>query len=109
MAITTSFLGGIVAADVERRIGFGVAEFLSLLQGDREAHAFPHAGQDVVAGSVQDTMHAGDGITGECLAQRADDRNAAADRGFERQIDAALDGPFRPAPDRAWRSRACWP
>ena len=66
---------GVVALDVEARIGLGVAEAL----GGRETFGegevlLLHPGQDVVAGAVQDAVDAGDRVAGERLAEGLDDR-----------------------------------
>ena len=77
---------GVEAADVEGRIGFGVAETLGLGEADVERQVVGlHARQDVVAGAVEDAGDALDRVSGEALAQRLDDRNAAADRGLEEE------------------------
>src|SRR3546814_4865870 len=41
-----------------------------------------HAGQDVVAGAVEDAVDAVDAVGGEALAQALDDGNAAGHRGL---------------------------
>ena len=86
-------VGGIEAADVERRIGFGVALGLRLLQhvGERAALLL-HRGQDVIAGAVEDAVDARDLVADQRLAQRLDDRDAAGDRRLEIQRDAVLLG-----------------
>ena len=77
---------GIEAADVEGRIGFGVAETLGLGEADVEREVVGlHARQDVVAGAVEDAGDALDRVAGEALAQCLDDRNAAADRSLEKE------------------------
>ncbi len=42
-----------------------------------------HAGEDVIAGAVEDAVDARQRVADEALAQRLDDRDAAGDRGFE--------------------------
>ena len=42
-----------------------------------------HAGEDVIAGAVEDAVDARDLIAGEAVAQRLDDRNAAGNRRLE--------------------------
>src|SRR3546814_14581853 len=50
-------MGGVDAVDVERRIGLGIAERLRPGQDIGEVPAgFPHRGEDVVAGAVQDPV-----------------------------------------------------
>ena len=72
--------------DVERRIGLRIAEPLRVLQavGKRQALLL-HAGEDVIAGAVEDAVDARELVADEALAQRLDDRNAARDRGLEIQ------------------------
>ena len=77
-------MGGVEAADVEGRIGLRIAEPLRLLQAFREGETLlVHAGEDVVAGAVEDAVDAGDAAAAEPFAQRLDDRDAAGDRGLE--------------------------
>ncbi len=74
-------MGGVVALDVEGRVGLGIAQPLRVLQAGVERDALGlHAGQDVVAGAVEDAEDAGDRIAGHRLAHRLDDRNAARHR-----------------------------
>ena len=62
-------VGRIVALDVEGRIGFGIAEPLGVLEAFLEGQAFRlHAGQDVVAGAVEDAEDAGDRVAGQGFA-----------------------------------------
>ena len=84
---------GIDAVDVERRIGFGVAQLLRIGEHLGElAAALAHLRQDVVAGAVEDAGDAADAVRGQPLAQRLDHRNAAGHRRLERQRHAALLG-----------------
>ena len=77
-------MGGVEAADVEGRIGLRIAEPLRLLEAFRERQTLlVHAGEDVVAGAVEDAVDAGDAAAAEPLAQRLDDRDAARDRRLE--------------------------
>ena len=84
---------GVEAADVEGRIGFGIAELLRFLQhlGER-AVLVGHRRQDEIAGAVEDAVDARHLIGGKRLAQRLDDRDAAGDRRFEVERDALLLG-----------------
>ena len=83
----------VVAFDVEGRIGLGIAQPLRILQAGVEGQALGlHAGQDVVAGAVQDAEHAVDAVAGHRLAHRLDDRNAAGDRRLIVQEHALLLG-----------------
>ena len=86
-------LRGVVAVDVERRIGFGIAEALRVLQAFGERQAFLlHPGQDVIAGAVENAVDAVDRGAGKTFAQGLDDGNGRADRGFEIQRAAVLFG-----------------
>ncbi len=79
-------MGGVEAADVEGRVGLGIAELLRFLQAHVEGQTLLlHAREDVVAGAVEDSVDAVDAAAAETLTQGLDDRNAARDRGFERQ------------------------
>ena len=89
-------LRGVVAVDVERRIGLGVAEPLRVLQAFGERQAFLlHPGQDVIAGAVEDAVDAVDVGAGEALAQGLDHRDGGADRRLEIQRAAVLLGELR--------------
>ena len=85
------FMRGVDAVDVERRVGFRVAQLLRRGQCIAEiAAAFLHARQDVVAGAVDDAGQFLDAVGGQALAQGFDNRNAAGHRGLERDHHAAL-------------------
>ena len=82
------------AVDVEARIGLGIAELLRLGQHFGEfVRALAHRRQDVVRGAVQDAVDALQPVAGETLAQPLDDRDAAGDRGLERENEPPLLGP----------------
>ena len=84
---------GVEAADVEGGVGLGVALGLRLGQHVGEgAMLLLHLRQDVVAGAVQDAVHAPDLVAGQRLAQRLDDRDAAGHRRLEIEGDAVLLG-----------------
>ncbi len=87
-------LGGRVEAfDVRGRVGLGVAQGLRLLQ--RLGEAGPggvHPVQDVVGGAVDDAEHAVDGVPGQRLAQRAQQRDGPGHRGLVVQVGAELAG-----------------
>ena len=102
-------VGGVVAVDVEGRVGLGVAQPLGCGEalGERQALVL-HAGQDVVAGAVEDAVDAADRVAGEGLAQRLDDRDAAGRRGLEIEADARLSPPGGRARRRARREAPCW-
>ena len=86
-------VGGVEAVDVEGRVGFGIAEALGVRQAGLEGQPLHlHAGEDVVAGAVEDAVDAGDLVAGERLAQRLDDRDAAGDGGLEGERHARLLG-----------------
>src|SRR3546814_3906104 len=86
---------GVGAVDVEAGVGLRVAEPLRLgqhalevlsgggrLRGGGTVLVAGHAGQDVVAGAVEDAVDAVDAVGGEALAQALDDGNAAGHRGL---------------------------
>ena len=82
-------VGGVEAVDVERRIRLGVTELLRVLEDHVEGKPLVlHPREDVVAGAVQDAVDRLDVVAGEALAQDADDRNAAAHRRAEVDVDA---------------------
>ena len=84
---------GVEAADVESRIGLGVALGLRLLQHIGERAAFRlHLREDVVAGAVEDAVDAAHLVGGQRLAQRLDDGDAARHRRLEVEGDALLLG-----------------
>ena len=85
---------GVEALDVGGGVGLGEPERLRLRQrvGERRA-GVGHVGEDVVGGAVDDAHHPADAVAGERLAQRADERDATADRRLEEDVDArALGG-----------------
>ena len=89
-------LRGVVAIDVERRIGLGIAEPLRVLQAFGKRQAFLlHPGQDVIAGAVEDAVDAVDGGAGQPLAQRLDDGDRSAHRRLVIQRAAVLLGGLR--------------
>ena len=84
-------VGRIHSFDVEGRIGLGVAVGLGLLQDDGEVLAgVGHLREDVVAGAVDDAVTGQDAVGDEPFLDRADQRNAAGDRGLEREGHPAL-------------------
>ena len=84
---------GIEAANVERRIGLGIAELLRLLQRIAErAVLVGHGGEDEVAGAVEDPVDAPHLVSREEFAQRLDDGDTAGHRGLEVERDALLLG-----------------
>ncbi len=75
---------GVDAVDVEGGIGLGVAQALRL--GEHHVEGQPlvaHLREDVVAGAVDDPGDPLDAVGGEALADRLDDRHAAAHRRLE--------------------------
>ena len=84
---------GVVALDVEGRVGLGVAQLLRVLEalGKRDA-LVAHAGEDVVAGAVHDAVDARDAGRAEPLAQRLDHRDAAGHRRLEAELGARFLG-----------------
>ena len=82
---------GIDAVDVGARIRLGVAQLLRPTQHCVEGLARPlHLAQHVVRGSIDDAVHAADAVRGQALADRAQDRNAAAHARLEGDVDTAL-------------------
>ena len=80
---------GVVPLDIEARIGLGIAEALGGGEAFGEGEMFLlHAGQDVVAGAVEDAVDAVDRVAGKRLAQRLDDRDAAGGGRLEIEADA---------------------
>src|SRR5579862_7675714 len=77
-------LRGVVALDIEARIGLGVTKALRLLEafGKRQA-VLLHAGEDIIAGAVEDSVDALEGISRHPFAQRLHDGNGPAYGRFE--------------------------
>ena len=76
---------GIDAFDVEGGIGFGIAQFLRLLERSIERQPFvAHFRQDEIAGAVDDPGNPFDAVGCQSLAQRLDDGYAARHRRLER-------------------------
>ena len=87
------FVRGVIAFNVKCRIGFGIAKPLRVREaGFKRQALLLHAGEDIVAGAVENAEHAGDCIAGQRLAHDLDDRNAARDRRFEIQQQAFVFG-----------------
>ena len=77
-------VGSIMAADIQRGIGFGQSAALGLGQHVGEfGPALSHRGQNIVASAVDDPIYGPLPISGQCFTQRPDDRNATADTGFK--------------------------
>jgi hypothetical protein len=77
------------AVDVERRVGLRQPRLLGL--GEHLGERLPllrHAGEDVVAGAVDDPVDPEDPVRREPLPHRADDGDAAADARLETDVDA---------------------
>ena len=75
---------GVVAFDVEGRIGFGIAEPLRVAQAFVEGEPILlHAREDVIAGAVEDAVDARERVAVKPFAQRLHDRDAAGDRSLE--------------------------
>ena len=103
-------VGGVVALDVEGRIGLGVAEALRILQAGLEGQALGlHAGQDVVAGAVEDAEDARRRVL-PAIASRIVLMigNAAGDRRLVVEQHALASRRSRPAPRHAWPAAPCW-
>ena len=86
-------VGGVGAVHVERRVGLGVAAPLGL--GERlgvAAALLAHAGEDEVAGAVEDALERQDLVGRQALGQGGDDRDAAADAGLEGDGPAVAPG-----------------
>src|SRR2546428_215193 len=78
------FLSGVRALDVESRIGFCVTAPLGLSERvGVTLSLLAHAGQDEIAGAVENTLQGHDLIGSETLRQGSDDGNPACDASFE--------------------------
>jgi len=72
-------VGGVASADVQCRVGFGIAEPLRVLENVVEVPPGGfHLRQDVIAGAVQNAAHGDHAVGDQALAQRLDDGDAAA-------------------------------
>ena len=79
----------VMSLDVAGRIRLGVPLGLRVLERHIEVEALGgHLVEDVVGGAVDDAEHAGDLVADQRFAQRAHDRDRAADRGFEVDVHA---------------------
>ena len=77
------------AADIEGGVGFRITELLRLGETFAKGNLLRlHAGEDVIAGAVEDAVDARDLIAGEAVAQGLDDRNAAGNRRLEAERHA---------------------
>ena len=79
---------GVDPIDIKRRLGLGIAKLLRVRQhiGERLAGAL-HAGQDVIAGAVEDPRNTVDAIGCKPFTQCLDGRDAAGDGGLEHEPD----------------------
>ncbi len=79
--------------DVERRLGFGVALRLRLLEDVIKLDSLEfHASEDVIAGSIDNAVKVGDPIADESFTQRLYNGNAATDARLIIQIGFILPG-----------------
>ena len=79
------------AADIQGWIGLGITFFLGLDQ--RVCIAQPgltHAGEDVIAGAIDDAVNGQDAIPHQPLLQHLDDRNASGHGGLKVDRHATL-------------------
>ena len=77
----------IEAADVKAWIRLGIAEPLSLAKADLERQVLAlHAGEDVVAGAIENTGNPLDCVSGQALSQGLDDRYPAAYSRFKKEL-----------------------
>ena len=103
-------VGGVGAVHVERRIGLGVAALLGLGQGLGVAAAvLGHAGEDEVAGAVEDALQRRDLVGGQALGQGGDDRHAAGDAGLEGDGPAVPAGGVEDLGAVRGPAAPCWP
>ena len=80
---------GVKTADVECRIGLGIAKLLSLVEADLERKILDlHARENVVAGAIEDTGNPLNRIARQALSESLDDGYAAAHCCFEEQLSA---------------------
>ena len=80
---------GVVPVDVVGRVRLGVSEALRLRQRVRERQARAlHAGQDVVAGAVQDALDPPQAVARHALPEPPEDGNPPRHRGLEQQVAA---------------------
>ena len=86
-------MGRVLAVDVQRRVGLGVAELLGLLQGLIEVHALRgHFRENIVARAVEYAQHAADAVAGERAAQGLDDGHGAGHAGLVAQDQVLFAG-----------------
>ncbi len=82
-------VGRVVALDVAGRVGLGVSLGLGVLEHVVEIEALGgHLVEDVVRGAVDDAEHARHLVAHQRFAQRTQERDGAADRGLEVDVDA---------------------
>ena len=89
------FVCRVDAADVERRIGFGISRALGLGKhvGER-AFFIRHLRQDVIRCPVDDAVDRKDAVPRQRFSQRLDHRNAPADAAFKTDADRCPPGRF---------------
>ena len=84
---------GIEAANIERRIGLGIALLLRLFQHVGKASALLlHQGEDVIAGAIEDAVNARDVVALQALADHLHHGNSAGHCALEIERDPAFLG-----------------
>ena len=74
-------------------VGRGEADPLRVGEDGVERRALAgHAGEDVVAGAVEDAQDGLDVVTDQAFAKRLDARDATADAGFKTDVAAVFTG-----------------
>ncbi len=82
------FMGGIMALNIQSRVGFGVAFRLGLGQNlGKLAALIGYPGQDVIARPVENPCHRPDVIADQRFPERLDNGHTTADTGFIGQVD----------------------
>ena len=89
----SQLVGGVDAIDIKRRLGLGIAKRLRVRKDlvKRLAGLF-HAGQDVVAGAIEDARHARHTVACQPFAKRLNRRDSAGNGGLIHQRDIILLG-----------------
>ena len=79
----------IVTIDVQRRFGLGVSQTLGILENLIKLQPLQfHPGQDIITGSVKDTVYPIDPVSDQSFPQYLDNRNTATNGRFIIEVHA---------------------
>ena len=91
-------VGGVMAVDVQRGVGLGIAQFLRLLEGHVEVEAVArHLGEDVIARAVEDAHQRRDAVARQALLEGRHHGDGPGHAGLVAQDAPLVPGLFQQA------------